>query len=268
MDALEQTETAAPVEAPVSQLTPANEPDELSQLLKEYDEATAAKSEPEPVATDPAADNTGDAQTSELDALLARYTAPDPRISELEGELAGVRGEADRLRAEAHRAQEWQAFQDYAKSLQDQLPPHLPEGWAELKLKAMAHDPQIALAFDYRGVDRQAVSAELARAQLVHAAFQRANDPRIGELNQYIGKLNIAMNAQSILRKARLDILNEANKLPPPLDQEATELKADIAWNMKSQGKRVAEPPPNYGSMDSHTFRRSVREQFGYDPGV
>ena len=247
-----QTPEPAPVEA-TSQLTPAPA-DDFDRLLADY-EANTAK--PEPAVTDePVADGVDQNATSnELDQLLAQLSGPDPKINALETELAGVRSEADRLRSEMHRQQEWAEFQSYAKSLQDDLPSHLPDGYAELKLKALAHDPTIAAAFDYRNVDRHAASAELARAQLVMAAFQRANDPRIPQLTEYMNKLNVAINSQAILRKVRLDILNEANKLPPPIDPEATELKAEIAWNMKSQGKKIAEPPPNFGRMTDQEFR-------------
>ena len=254
-DIIEQTTPeAAPVEAP-SQLTPANEPDEFSRLLQEY-ESQASTPAPEPAATDePVADGANDpnATSNELDQLLANY---DPRLAQLEGELAGVRSEADQLRAEAHRQQEWAEFQSYAKSLQDDLPSWVPEDYATLKLAALAHDQTVAQAFDYRNVDKAAAKAELMKAQLVLSAFQRANNNEgIGKVQEYIGKLNVAINSQAILRQARLNILNEANKLPPPIDQAATELKAEIAWNMKSQGKKIAEPPPNFGRMTDQEFR-------------
>jgi hypothetical protein len=148
------TETEQPVvETPSA--TPPVATDEIDRLLAEYDAGVPKQSEanPEP-ATDGLTKPTDAPVTDQtLDQLLALST--DPRISQLEGELAGVRSEADRLRAEAHRQQEWAAFQDYAKSLQEQLPPHLPDGYAELKLTALAHDPVYAQAFDYRNIDRQ-----------------------------------------------------------------------------------------------------------------
>jgi hypothetical protein len=263
------TETEQPVVETPSAPDPAPAPqDDLDRLLAEYEQNTAKpepEQTPEPNPSSPVSEE-GTGQT--LDQLLALST--DPKIAQLEGELAGVRSEADRLRAEQHRQQEWAAFQDYAKSLQEQLPPHLPDGYAELKLKALAHDPTIAQAFDYRNVDRQAASAELAKVQMALAHTQRmagADPTRVQQLNEYANKLQIAVNSQAILRKARLDILNEANKLPPPIDPEATQVRNDVAWALKSasSAKKVAEPPPNFGRMSENEFRNWKRENLGWE---
>jgi hypothetical protein len=257
-----------------SQLTPAPQ-DDLDRLLAEYDAGVPKQSEanPEP-ATDGLTKPTDAPVHQSLDQLLALST--DPRISQLEGELAGVRSEAEQLRAEAHRQQEWAAFQEYASDLQKRMPEWVPDGYAELKLKALAHDPTIAAAFDYRNVDRAAANLELQKVQaaLAHlqsnptalALLQQSNPTRVQELQQYANKLNIAVNSAAILRKATLDIIREAEKLPPPIDPDATAWRNEISWAVKSaSAKRIAEPPPAFGRMTDNEFRDWKRNNLGWE---
>jgi hypothetical protein len=270
----EQQPESAPVEAP-SQLTPANEPDELSRLLTEYDEATAAKSEPEPVTTDPAAGNAGDAQTTELDALLAHYTAPDPKLAQLEGELNGVRSELAEARHQAHIAAEQEAFGKYADELQSRLPDHCPPDYARnALLSAAAVDRSLAVAWDTRNLsaaERQRAAAELQQAIQLYQQIQRTpdGDPRkqqaLNLIVQNGQRLEMIVAGPALLRKTLLDIESKARK-HIAIDSEATALKSEIAFHMKSgAGKRVPEPPPNFGRMSDNEFRNWKRENLGWE---
>src|SRR5207248_10350085 len=130
------------------------------------------------------------------------------------------------------------------------------------KLESLAHNPEICLAWDLRGTDRASASAELARVQLALAQLQRdpnADPQKVAELNQYGYKLQVAVNSPAILRKVSLDILNEARKIPPAIDEDATAWRAEIAAAMKGATAKVQpEPPPQYGKMSGPVGRRKV----------
>jgi hypothetical protein len=84
-------------------------------------------------------------------------------------------------------------------------------------------------------------------------------------LNQLAYKLNVAANSAAILRKARLSILNEANKLPPPIDSEMTDLHYEVAAAVPSaSGKVEPERPPDLSRMTDNEFREYTRKNFGF----
>jgi hypothetical protein len=195
-----------------------------------------------------------------LDQQIAAILGPDPKVAELQGQV-------DALRAEQHRAQEMQAFNSFADDLQKRMPPHVPDDYAVTKLKALAHDPTIALAFDYRNVNKAAANVELAKVQVALSQLQRTpgSDPnQIAQLQDYGQRLEIAVHSASILRKASLDIIREAEKLPPPIDPDATQIRNDVAWAVKgASAKRIADPPPDLGKMTENEFRE-YKKQFGF----
>lgn len=138
-------------------------------------------------------------------------------------------------------------------------------------MEALAHDPVVATAWDLRNVDRGSARFEFQKVQVMLASLQRANaaDPRIAELQQYSNRLAIAVESPNILRRATRAILEEANKLPSPIDPDATQIRADVAWAVKSaSAKRMPEPPPDFGKMDSNEYRKTVKSLYGYDPGT
>jgi hypothetical protein len=216
--------------------------DDLDQLLAEFDAKTA---QPEPTADGSTGRNIVDQSTNNaLDELLAGLdnSADEKRISELTSQV-------DALQTEAHRARELEAFNDYASDLQKQLPSFVPTDYAEMKLRALAHDPELCLAFDLRNVDKRAAHLELAKVGVALNQLQQnpqADPAQVRQLQEYGYRLQVAVNAPAILRKARLDIINEAAKLKPPIDEDTTAWRAEIAASMRGASMPVdwKEPFP------------------------
>jgi hypothetical protein len=138
-----------------------------------------------------------------------------------------------------------------------------------MKLRALAHDQTIALAWDLRNTDRDAAKQELLKVQWELMQLQQnptADQKRVQELQQYGARLDIAIHANAILRKARLDIINSAAKLPPPIDEEVSGWRSEIAASMRGASMPVdfKEPPSNFGSMSDAEFREFTRRNYGF----
>lgn len=53
------------------------------------------------------------------------------------------------------------------------------------------------------------------------------------------------------------------------IDQTATQDREAVAAAVRGASTRVtADPPPKFGGMSNAEFRKSVKDQFGFDPGV
>jgi hypothetical protein len=230
---------------------------DLDSLLAEFDAKTA---QPEPeTALDPGGiQPQNDAPDQSWESLLG----PDPKVAELQSQV-------DALQTEAHRAKELEAFSEFADDLQKQLPSWLPLDYAESKLRALAHSPELCLAFDLRNIDRKAANLELQKVQAALWQLQQnpqADPTRVQQLQQYGQRLEIAVAAPGILRKARLDIINEAAKLKPPIDEEVSGWRSEIAQSMRGASIPVdwKEPSPDFGKMDDATFKKYTLEHFGF----
>jgi hypothetical protein len=230
------------------------EPDEISQLLAEFEQKTAA---PEPEQNTANATNAplGD----DLDRQIAEILGPDPKVAELQGQV-------DSLQAENYRRDELQAFNEMAKDLDQQMPSWLVgTGYAEARLKALAHDQTIALAWDLRNTDQAVAKQELLKVRW--ELMQSNPDPgRVQELQNYGARLEIAINAHAILRKARLDIINSASKLPKPIDEEVSGWRSEIAASMRGASMPIdfKDPPPNFGNMTDAEFRDFTKRNYGF----
>jgi len=253
------TERERPEDSPSVPIEPASPPaDDLDRLLQEFDAQTA---QTEPATTLP----DGNASPDPLDALLAEYNKPSEdqlRVQELTQQVDG-------LQLQAHRQQELEAFNKFADDLQTQMPSWAPPDYARLRLESLAHDPELALAWDLRGVDKSAANLELAKVQqaLIQLQQNPASDPkRVKELQQYGYRLQVAVNSAAILRKARLNILNEANKLPKPIDEDQTAWRTEIAASMRGASMPVdfKEPPPDFSGMSDAEFREYTRKNYGF----
>jgi hypothetical protein len=256
-------EATAESERPADSPTPpeATPDSDLDSLLAEFDAKTAQQ----PGVPEQAPGNPGEQSTdTTLDELLAGLdnSADEKRISDLQGQV-------DALQTEAHRARELEAFSEFADDLQKQLPQWCPPDYAEMKLRSLAHNPELCLAFDLRNVDRKAANLELQKVQAALWQLQQnpqADPTRVQQLQQYGQRLEIAVAAPGILRKARLDIINEAAKLKPPIDEDQTAWRAEIAASMRGASMPLdfKDPPPNFGQMSDAEFRDFTRKNYGF----
>src|SRR5262249_16675013 len=84
-----------------------------------------------------------------------------------------------------------------------------------------------------------------------------ADPKQVAQLKEHGYRLQVAINSHAILRKATLDIFNEAKKLPKPIDTDATELRAEIASLMRGASAPVdlKDPPPRLAQMSAADFR-------------
>jgi hypothetical protein len=272
VDIIEKEEDAA-VEAhqiPASESAPAPEVEkDIDQLLSEWDQRQKPSELPLP-GTPIGADSNQPEQTEQqpdpLDSLLQELNGPDPRIKELEGQVEAAR-------VTEYRRQEMAAFESFTADLQKQvveIAPHVPEDYVRAKLEALAHDPTVALAWDLRNVDRREASIELQKAQVLLAPPPAGATPQqIAELQNYGARLQIAVNSHAILRKAIHGILNDARKIPPPVDHDVMAARAEIAQVMKHASGPIdaKEPPIEWGKLSANEGRRAVKEKYGFDPG-
>jgi hypothetical protein len=254
------------VTAPEPASTPAPA-DDLDSLLREFDERTAQQPEPEPATID----NAGQ-EGHEIDALLAEFSAASAdqrRVSELEGELNSARV------AELQR-QSRQDFEGFAKKLQAELGPNVPDDYARTTLLAMsAENPALAEAWRFRHVtadQRRAAELEFQQLEVLHWRAQQApDDPRKAEALAQIERrgqeLGLMMNAGKILDRAWRDVQRRAEKARPPIDIAATEDRELVAQSIRDAGSGravPAEPPPNLGRMSDSEFRKYTLENFGF----
>jgi hypothetical protein len=240
------------VTAPEPAAAPAAE-QSIDDLIGEYERANATPETTEQQAPD-----------NELDQFIASLdgSADRQKIEELTGQV-------DALQTEAHRVRELEAFKSFADDVQGQMPSWAPPDYAEMKLCSLAHDPVISAAWDLRNVDRKAASVELAKVTQAFLQLQQdpaADQKRLQELRDYGTRLEIAIQSPAILRKARLDILNEAKKLPPPIDSEVSAWRAEIAQSMRGASMPLdfKEPAPNFAGMSDAEFRDFTRRNYGF----
>jgi hypothetical protein len=240
---MEEEPEIAPVETPVTGLPSSTAADsDLDALLQEFQDKTAPKPELEP-ANEPdrgiPAENVSTGES--LDQQIADLLGPDPKVAELTGQL-------NDLQAQIHRQEELKAFNEFADTLQKQMPSWLPEDYARVKLESLAHDPVARLAWETRSIDPKAAALDLAHVQF---ALKQTTDPKqIAELNKLAFQLNVAANSAAILRQARNHILNEAKKLPPPISEEATQIHDDVAWAVRqAQHGDIPEPQVDLGKL-------------------
>jgi hypothetical protein len=257
--------SALPSDAPIG-TTPVS--DDFQSLLDEFDAVTGKQAEevPEPES------NTG--TVPNLDQQLQELLGPqhDPadrqRITDLEGELNSVRAAELERQARAD-------FEGFSKKLQAELGPNVDEQFARTNLLAMAaENPALEHAWRYRNLtdaERKAADAEFQQLEVLYHRVQNApNDPRkaqaIAALEQRGQQLGLMMNAHKILNNVWRDVQKRAAKVPPPIDTDATELRAEIAFQMK-QGQGPAVIPgekPNFGIMDDRTFKDYTKRHYGF----
>jgi hypothetical protein len=267
-DVIEREPEAAPAELPADVATPAPA-DDLDQLLQEYEEKTR-QAEPEPTRgiENPASP---DAPVEDVDDFLAGLNKDSQRATQLQGEL-------DTLGGEVFRQQELAALDKFCGELQNQLGPNLPDDYAKTSLLAMAaQDPNLEVAWKYRGLTNEQLAAadrQFRELEALHFKVMQTpdTDPRrqqaINWIEQRGRELGIAMNARAIIANARRSVLKRAESFKP-IDIEATQLRDDIAFQMKQgQGPAVIpEAPVRWGSLSAREGREKVLKEFGFDPG-
>jgi hypothetical protein len=247
-----------------------NEPppadDGLQALLDEFDRANAQQTDP--------VQNTANATNALGDALDQQtwedLLGPNPRIAELEGELSSVRQqELDR--------QSRSDFEGFAKKLQADLGnPNVPDDFARTTLLAMSVErPELQVAWQYRHLtNEQRAAADLEFRQLEALYFkaqQAPDDPRkqqaLAQMEARGRELGLMMNAQKILNGVWRDVQRRAEKAPPPVDLEQTQIHADVAFAVRNARAPVnmVEPPPELGKMDDQTFRKWKLENLGWE---
>jgi hypothetical protein len=214
-------QAAEPTDAPV---------DPLDAALREYDASNRPPPQqpPPPPVQQPASGDAIDQMLAELDGAERQQQA---QLASLQAENAQLRG---RIQYERDR----EALNDFAAGIQRRLPAFLPDDYSETHLKAMAAENfALALAFDYRNVDRNAVGIELRKVQLALAQLSRdpyANPQRVASLNAYGERLNVAYHSQQILRQAEREVIKRAQAVPPPIDEAATADRESVVAAMRS----------------------------------
>jgi hypothetical protein len=246
--------------------TPAETTD-LDSLLAAYDAGTR---QPDVTETTNAAPDP-QFQEGELDKLLSELNADTERTNALQSEVDSLK------RAEMYRI-EAEAFGKYADELQSKLPDHCPPDYARnALLSAAAVNRNLAVAWDNRNMtaaERANAANELRAAEQLFRQVQRMpdTDPRkqaaLQQIWQQGARLEMIVQGPALLRRTLLDVEKRARDFQP-IDQDATADRAMVAHAVRDSGRRLApEPPPQWGQMDNHEYRREVRQRYGYDPGT
>ena len=262
-EAVIEKEEAAPVETPVTGL-PASSVDDRSidDLLEEFERTTQPKpAEAEPVAHT----NAPGAGNDDLDAILRDFSAPSADQQRADA----LQGEIDSLRAAEYRRAELEAFDKYASDLQAQVAQvaaHVPPDYVRAKLEALAHDPEVRLAWDTRHIDPQAANRDLAEVQFSLKQLQadpNADPKQVRELNKLAYQLNVAVHSHSILRRVNLNVLKEARSLPLPYDPEASADRAAVAFAVREASSGdLPEPQVDLGKLSDVEFRKHLRDKY------
>jgi hypothetical protein len=250
-----------PADAPASITSPDASPDAYDDLLAEFERGTNQRPADNVPPDVPAA-----TQNDPVEALL-RDLNDDKRVTDLQGELNG-------LRAEVHRKAEADAFDKYSAELQSKLPAHLPEDYCRNALLAAAsQDPNLELAWGYRNLtnaERRAADLEFKQLEHLYGQVQRGpDDPRkavtLAQLEQRGRQLGLMMNAPTILRQLERDIEKRASEFKP-IDSDATADHVAVAAAVRgASAKILSDPPPNFGRMTDREFRDWKITNLGFE---
>jgi hypothetical protein len=250
----------------ISSDTPTDTPapvDDLEKVLSEFDDATR---QPE---------QTLDQQ---IEQILGT-PQPDPLAQyaneQYENRATELGQQNAQLQAQIQRQIDERDFNKMASDLQSQLPEWVDPGHGRTAMLAAAmENPNLQLAFQNRGIDKVAVDAELRRVEGVMQQMQRNpngyNPNQAAQLVAYANRLGFALNSETILRRARNEIIKGAwaNK---PIDPDATFDRNMVAAAIKEGGAGRAAPPQpqvKLGQLTSQEYRNYVRENFGFDSGI
>jgi len=262
----EEPETA-PVEARSQLPAQSDVWSETDALIDEFNQKTAT---PEPEPEQLPASETDAAPESELDRLLADLSAPSADQQRADG----LQSQLNELQIQVHREREIAAYHAMADDLEktvQEIAPHVPDGWTKLMMDSFAHNEEITLAFDYRGIDPKAAALDLANVQVQLRRLQadpNADRAQIQQLAQLAYRLDIAARSPAILRQCRNEILSEARKMKPPIDVEASLDRAAISQAIRDgSAPIIPEAPIRWGNLSAREGRERVKRDFGFDPG-
>jgi hypothetical protein len=218
---------------PQAQPSPA-EPDELAQLLAQYD---AEAGQPE-------ADTGGHAEPSQDE-----HPANGNAVEEITAEdvLEGFRLRSERMTLTAQRDAFSKEVESYiAVRTQEQHEADLRETIKEIRgdLDPKLFDDGLVTAW----IDAQARD----RGQLQSIWLNRMNNPNA---------LRIAV------KQLAKDFAKEMKAAS--IDEGASEDHAAVVYAMRGASSRVPEEGPvKYGQLTNADFSRNVRDKYGFDPGV
>jgi hypothetical protein len=257
----------APVDTP-PEPTPAPA-DDLDQLLQEFQDKTAPP-EPEPELSPDGGKTGGETLDQQIEQLLG----PDPRISELQGQI-------DAFKASEFQAQERQAAEAWASELQDvcsRSNPNVEDDFVIREIKVLSADNPGLLeqAWAYRNLS----DADLAIAKRDFAAaeqlYQRVlaqpdTEPQKQNALRYLeqrgAQLQAMLSARNVIRNARNEIRKRADAVKAGYDEDVSAWRTEIAASMRGASMPVnfRDPPPDLGKMDDQTFRKWKLENLGWE---
>jgi hypothetical protein len=242
--------------------------DPLDAALREYDASVSARPTQPPDQQPPSAPVQPPPSGDEIDAMLAELNTASAAEQQ---QLEQLRSENSQLRGRIQYETDLKDFNALAGDLQGKLPDFLPDDYAETHLKAAAaENPTLALAFDYRNVDRNAVAVELRKVEIALSQLQRdpyADPQKVASLVQYGQRLTVAYNSAAILRQAERAVIKRAQAVRPPIDPDASADRALVAQSVRSAAGKVApDPMPNLGQLTDKQFREWGRQNVGFDP--
>jgi hypothetical protein len=222
----------------------ATEPDQLEQLLADYDR-----------------------QQAEGERQRLREAADPLLRAENEQARAAVENARQAYEYEAWRIGEQKAFTEECGRIQEKLPDWVPDGYVSDTLRAMAlDDPTLEIAFQARNVNP--VAARVKYDQMISRIAQLklnpiSNPQEIAALEQQAYHWRIAIHAKQILASAESAVIKKV-RARAPVDPDATADRAAVYHAVRGQsGPIPAEPPPDLANMTDQELRQYTK-QFGF----
>jgi hypothetical protein len=190
-----------------------------------------------------------------------------------------LQGQIDAFKASEFQAQERQAALKWTAELQAVVSssnPNVADDFVVRELKVLSADNPGVLeaAWQFRGLtDGQLAIArnDLAAAEKLYRRLLAEPDSEqkqnaIRYLQQQGAQLQAMLGARQVIRSAQNAIRKRAEKLKPPIDEQATVDRNLVYTSIRDGGanrQAPPEPPPQLGKLSDSEYRRHLLETYG-----
>jgi hypothetical protein len=198
-------------------------------------------------------------------------TEQDPKQAVVEDKEAVAQPTAPEDSARADQSLDT-LLDEYDRSVRAQTPPEIPQQAqpeqagdpriARIEQRLLQEDVDTAVTniLGDLSIPRRAAIGWLdqvarERPLVARAFFNKSSDPQTWK------KMERSLSHE--LEKEFKSVMQSRDDVNANVDREA------VAASLRGASTKVtAEPPPKFGNMSNSEFRKKVREEYGFDPGV
>jgi hypothetical protein len=168
-----------------------------------------------------------------------------------------------------------QLLDEYDRSVQRSSPQ--PEPTPQLQSQDQQQTPPIDYGQIHRFQQKQFMDEVKGAAAKIFGDLKVPEKAKIGWLDQMAREIpeaaaswqNRHNNPRQWAKWERYLSRAVEAEFKSPVDPVATDDRDAVAAAVRGASTKVtAEPPPSFGHMSNSEFRKSVREKYGFDPGV